>query len=103
MSGVGPETADDILLYAFDRPVFVVDAYTRRFFSRLGWIEGSEPYEVLRQRFEEALPQDPKLLNEYHALIIVHGKAHCRVRPHCGDCPLRVQCSYGLVVSQRNL
>ncbi len=84
--GVGPETADDILLYAFNRPVFVIDAYTRRFFSRLGLIEGKEPYEILRERFQSALQTDTRLFNEYHALIVLHAKDTCRTQPHCGRC-----------------
>jgi endonuclease-3 related protein len=91
--GVGRETADDILLYAFNRPVFVIDAYTRRIFARLGLIEGMENYESLRNVFENALDSNVGLFNEYHALIVVHGKDVCRKRPLCercclaGDCP----------------
>lgn len=92
--GVGPETADDILLYAFDRPVFVIDAYTRRLFSRLGLVDGKRGYESFRGGFEAALESDSALFNEYHALIVVHAKAHCRTRPVCGECPLRDRCPY---------
>jgi endonuclease-3 related protein len=84
--GVGPETADDILLYAFERPVFVIDAYTRRLFSRLGAIAGDERYDVLRVRFERALGADVARMNEYHALIVTHGKDVCRARPRCVAC-----------------
>lgn len=94
VSGVGPETADDILLYAFERPVFVVDAYTRRLFARLGWIGGGEPYEDLRSRLEGGLAPDPALLNEYHALIVRHCKEVCRKRPVCGQCPLAGGCRF---------
>ncbi|MDH3513780.1 MAG: endonuclease III domain-containing protein [Gammaproteobacteria bacterium] len=90
--GVGPETADDILLYAFDRPVFVIDAYTRRIFSRLGLIGGDEPYETLRGLFESALESSVPLINEYHALIVVHGKDVCKKRPRCGSCILAGEC-----------
>lgn len=86
--GVGPETADDILLYAFERPVFVVDAYTRRVFARLGLIAGDEPYEALRACFERALGGDVPLYNEYHALIVHHGKHICQRRPRCDVCCL---------------
>lgn len=96
VKGVGPETADDILLYAFDRPVFVIDAYTRRLFSRLGIVAGDEPYEELRHRFEEAIGDDVSTLNEYHALIVTHGKEVCRPRPRCGSCPLATDCPSGL-------
>jgi endonuclease-3 related protein len=95
VNGVGPETADDILLYAFDRPVFVIDAYTRRLFSRLGFITGDEAYEDLRLACEDRLSADAGLYNEFHALIVLHAKTICRVRPHCGDCMLRVTCPIG--------
>lgn len=91
--GVGPETADDILLYAFDRPVFVVDAYTRRLFRRLGLLDGDEGYEVIRRMVERALGPDSASLNEYHALIVRHAKDLCRARkPQCDICSLRSGC-----------
>lgn len=74
INGVGPETADDILLYAFQRPVFIIDSYTRRLFTDQGLIQGDEPYEILRQAIEKALPADVELFNQYHALIIRHAK-----------------------------
>ena len=92
--GVGPETADDILLYAFRRPVFVIDTYTRRIFSRLGLITGTEDYEALRESFEVALGQDASLYNEYHALIVRHAKDVCRKKPLCERCCLARACSY---------
>lgn len=90
--GIGPETADDILLYAFGRPVFVIDAYTRRLLQRLGLASGAEGYEELRAGFERALGPGAALYNEYHALIVHHAKAACRVRPRCEDCCLRRGC-----------
>jgi endonuclease-3 related protein len=90
--GVGPETADDILLYAFGRPVFVIDAYTRRIFRRMRLIAGDEGYEHLRQVFEKSLGEDTALYNEYHALIVLHGKDVCRTRPRCSGCCLRDRC-----------
>jgi endonuclease III related protein len=90
--GIGPETADDILLYAFNRPVFVIDAYTRRVFQRLGLIRGDEKYEQLRQWFETALVADVPLFNEYHALIVAHAKDVCRKHPLCGACKLGSIC-----------
>ena len=90
--GIGPETADDMLLYAFNRPVFVIDAYTRRLFQRLGLIRGDEKYEQLRQWFETALVADAPLFNEYHALIVVHAKDVCRKRPLCSACKLGPLC-----------
>jgi endonuclease-3 related protein len=93
--GVGPETADDILLYAFTRPVFVIDAYTRRIFGRLGLITGDEDYETLRRCFETGLKRDVPLYNEFHALIVRHGKDVCRPRPLCGECCFaRSACAY---------
>ena len=98
--GVGPETADDILLYALRRPVFVVDAYTRRVFSRLGLVSPRVGYEELRALFERELPADAELYGEYHARIVWHGKFLCRARdPRCGDCLLRSGCAYGRALS----
>ena len=98
--GVGPETADDILLYALGRPVFVVDAYTRRVFSRLGLVSSRVGYEELRQLFERELPRDSELYNEYHARIVLHGKRVCLARsPHCGSCRLQPSCVYGQAAS----
>lgn len=92
--GVGPETTDAILLYAFQRPVFVIDTYARRLFARLGMISGDEHYEALRAHFETALAEDSALFNEYHALIVAHGKAHCTVCPRCAGCPLGEECDF---------
>jgi endonuclease-3 related protein len=92
IKGVGPETADDILLYAFNRPVFVIDAYTRRLFGRLGLIGGNERYEMIREQFERALSPDARLFKEYHALIVIHGKNVCRTRPRCDICSLASRC-----------
>lgn len=90
VNGVGPETADSILLYAADKPVFVVDAYTRRIFSRLGMVAPDADYETMQRLFMGNLPEDVALFNEYHALIVASGKNLCRPRsPKCADCPLR--------------
>ena len=90
--GVGPETADDMLLYAFERPVFVVDAYTRRIGERLGILTGGAGYEEIRTLFEGALGADVRILNELHALIVHHAKYVCRKRPLCGECCLANDC-----------
>jgi endonuclease III related protein len=90
--GIGPETADDILLYAFERPVFVIDAYTRRIFSRLGLVIGDENYETLRQKFQDELENSAPLFNEYHALIVIHGKEICKKQPLCNQCCLNQNC-----------
>lgn len=93
VNGVGPETADSILLYAFSRKVFVIDAYTRRIFSRLGISDADIDYESLRAVFEKALSKESvKLFNEYHALIVMHAKDVCRVKPRCEKCCLRRSC-----------
>jgi endonuclease-3 related protein len=94
VNGIGPETADSILLYAGNRPSFVVDAYTRRIFSRLGLIDETIAYEPLRSFCMQQLPEDPALFNEFHALIVEHGKQHCRPRPRCADCCLSTGCAY---------
>jgi endonuclease-3 related protein len=88
VKGVGPETADDILLYAFQRPVFVIDTYSRRLFARQGLCRGDEPYEVLRIALEQALKADHAYYNEYHALIVRHAKEACRKQPQCEGCCL---------------
>ena len=99
VNGIGPETADDMVLYAFKRPVFVIDAYTRRLFARLGLVSGEERYETLRAVFEDGLKDLPankrtQLFNEYHALIVRHAKDVCRKRPLCETCCLALQCRY---------
>jgi endonuclease-3 related protein len=89
LPGVGPETADSILLYAAKRPVFVIDAYTRRLLHRHGHLAREETYEDLRLRFEAALPADVDLFNEFHALIVRLAKERCRSGiPDCRGCPL---------------
>jgi endonuclease-3 related protein len=90
--GCGEETADSILLYAYDMPLFVADAYSRRLFSRLGLCRQGVSYGELRELAHSALPPDYALLNEYHALIVEHAKRHCRVKPGCGGCPLARMC-----------
>ena len=95
LPGIGPETADDILVYAFTRPVFVVDAYARRILSRYGWAQGDEPYEQLSDTVARAIGPDPTLLGEFHALLVEHGKRHCRSAPRCTGCPLAAECLTG--------
>ena len=99
INGVGPETADDILLYAFHRPVFVIDAYTRRLLSRLQLAAGDEPYEHLREHIEARLQGEARgkrdtvaLYNEFHALIVRHAKDFCLPRPRCDSCCLAGRC-----------
>jgi endonuclease-3 related protein len=93
--GIGPETADDILLYAARRPVFVVDAYTRRIFSRLGLRPQREAYEDWQALFTSTLRQDVMLFNEYHALLVRHAKVACRKVRLCEGCCLAELCATG--------
>jgi len=89
VNGIGPETADSILLYAGSRPVFVVDAYTRRFMMRHGWLGAGATYDDIARIFMGRLSGDAALYNEYHALIVALGKDLCRPTPRCSECPLR--------------
>jgi endonuclease-3 related protein len=90
--GIGPETADSIALYAAGRGLFVIDAYTRRVFSRLGAIRGDEPYDVLQRLFMDAVPADAGLYGDYHAQIVLLAKDVCTRRPACAVCPLEAGC-----------
>jgi len=91
--GIGEETADSIILYAAEKPSFVVDAYTRRILTRLGVINGEESYGEIRELFMKNLPKDVPLYNEYHALLVRHGKERCLKRnPRCAGCPLADMC-----------
>ncbi|MHA1778864.1 MAG: endonuclease III domain-containing protein [Candidatus Heimdallarchaeaceae archaeon] len=93
--GIGPETADSILLYLYKKPYFVVDAYTKRIFQRLG-IKIGNNYDKIQSFFMEQLPKDVMLYNEYHALIVRHGKECCtKVNPRCLKCPILSLCLYG--------
>ena len=87
--GIGPETADSILLYAFHYPIFVVDAYTRRLLIRIGLCKFSCSYDDAQNLFMSNLPRDEKLFNEYHALIVKHGKDLCKKNPLCRKCILK--------------
>jgi endonuclease III related protein len=89
VNGIGPETADSILLYAAGRQVFVIDAYTRRMMLRHGWAAASATYDDLVAPFVRALPRQTQVYNECHALIVRLGKTFCRPSPRCAECPLR--------------
>jgi len=88
VKGIGRETADSILLYALNREIFVVDAYTARVAVRHGLIEPEADYEQLRDLFQSNLPQDVQMFNEYHALLVRVGKEFCKPKARCRDCPL---------------
>lgn len=92
VKGIGRETADAIVLYAAGLPLFVVDAYTRRVFGRLGLLAGGETYDEVQRFFMDRLPPEAALYNEYHAQIVRLGKDVCRPRPRCPGCPLDDLC-----------
>jgi endonuclease-3 related protein len=99
LRGVGPETADSILLYALGLPSFVVDAYTTRLVSRLAMPAGVG-YAAVQAYFTAGLPLEAQVYNICHALIVIHGKAHCRKTPRCPGCPLADACPAGREISQ---
>ncbi|MBN1850593.1 MAG: endonuclease III domain-containing protein [Deltaproteobacteria bacterium] len=88
VGGVGPETADSMVLYAAGRPVFVIDTYTHRILSRHGLVDNDAAYYDLQEIFMNHLPEDAALFNEFHALIVKAGKEFCRKKPLCSECPL---------------
>jgi endonuclease-3 related protein len=92
--GVGDETADSIILYAANMPIFVIDAYTRRIFDKLGFKEASANYIDFQDLFTNNLHIDTKLFNEYHALLVNHGKNVCKKIPLCSKCCIEVLCKY---------
>ena len=88
IKGIGPETADCIVLYAAQQPAFVIDAYTRRVLTRHLLADSNWGYDRLKDLFEANLPRDVRLFNEFHALLVEVGKKHCRKAPVCAGCPL---------------
>jgi endonuclease-3 related protein len=92
--GIGPETADSIILYAAGKPAFVVDAYTRRIMGRLGLAPERDSYAAYQALFTEHLPKDAQMFNEYHALLVCLGKNVCRRQPLCADCCLEDICHF---------
>ncbi len=90
VNGIGAETADSILLYAMEKPVFVIDAYTKRVLSRHKIMDHEKSYEEFQKLFHSSLRKDLKFFNEYHALFVAVGKTYCKPRPQCDQCPLRV-------------
>jgi len=88
INGIGEETADSILLYGGHKPVFVIDQYTRRIFSRHGLVDGKAGYEHIQRYIMERLPFDVSLYNQYHALLVNTGKQFCKKEPRCTPCPL---------------
>jgi endonuclease-3 related protein len=94
LEGIGKETADSIILYAGEKPIFVVDAYTKRLCQRLGLPIQHWSYDGMQSYFQENLPEDIELYKEYHALIVHHCKERCRTRPACEGCPLICRCAF---------
>lgn len=94
--GIGQETADSIILYAAQKPIFVIDGYTHRILNRLGLHPNRNSYSALQALFMDNLPHDEKLFNEYHALLVSLGKYACRTRPICNECCLRDVCEFGI-------
>jgi endonuclease-3 related protein len=94
LDGIGPETADSILLYAGGHAIFVVDAYTRRILGRLGILDHRLTYSGIQEALMTGLPLDAVLYNEYHALLVRHGSTSCRATPRCRDCSLRRGCEH---------
>ena len=84
---IGPETADSILLYALDKPIFVIDAYTKRIFSRHDFMDSAQSYDTYQRFFMDNLPHDVNLYNEYHALLVHTGYLYCKPKPQCDACP----------------
>lgn len=89
VNGIGPETCDSIMLYALGKKIFVIDAYTKRIFSRHGFFGESSDYHAAQKYFMDNLPKSGKLYNEYHALIVRLAKDFCKTKPDCETCPLR--------------
>ncbi|MFH0769705.1 MAG: endonuclease [Chloroflexota bacterium] len=94
--GIGQETADSIILYAANKPVFVIDAYTRRIINRTGLSKESNSYSAYQNLFMDNLPADTALFNEYHALLVRLGKESCRSHPLCRKCCLKSICQFGI-------
>lgn len=92
VKGIGPETADSIILYAFNKPSFVIDAYTKRIMGRIGISGKGAAYEELQQQITQTIPQDTELYNEYHALLVEHAKRFCQTKPLCQNCILNKGC-----------
>ena len=95
VKGIGRETADSILLYAFGFPTFVVDAYTIRLCERFP-VKAGKGYEEVKAYFENNVAKDAEIYNNYHALIVINGKNHCRKKPLCNGCPLENMCAKNL-------
>jgi len=95
VNGIGPETADSILLYAIEKPIFVVDSYTKRIFHRLGTLpKDITQYNDVQQFFHQRTANTLSLYQQFHALIVIHAKQHCLKKPQCDECPLSLHCQH---------
>jgi len=93
--GIGDETADSILLYAFKKHFFVIDTYTKRILFRLGILKEDKKYQEIQKLFHKNINQDLAIYNEFHALFVRHSKEYCMKKPYCSDCFLKDMCIYG--------
>lgn len=94
LKGIGKETADSIILYSANKPMFVIDMYTKRLFSRLGYLAQNKSYDEWQNFFNQNLNEDLKKFNEYHALIVEHNKRFCKSKPECQYCFLQKECEF---------
>ena len=92
--GIGDETADCILLYALNKPSFVVDTYTKRILNRIGYVDSNASYRSIKLLCESAFPNNIAVFNEFHALFVAFGKKYCKKLPLCSQCPLNSTCRY---------
>ena len=99
LKGIGPETADSIILYAAEKPIFVIDAYTKRIMERLGFV--FKGYDDLQELFMKELDKDHQLFNEFHALLVEHAKKFCTTNPVCSGCYLHNFCTHNLQIKNR--
>ncbi|NPA52301.1 MAG: endonuclease [Aquificae bacterium] len=98
IKGIGKETADSILLYGLEKPIFVVDTYTKRLFSRLGLTKKDIKYDELQKLIQDKIPKNTHIYQEYHALIVKHAKEHCKKKPICTKCPLESLCNKNVII-----
>ena len=101
LKGIGPETADSMLLYGMGKSIFVVDAYTRRIGTRWGFLRGNESYDDIQKKIMDRLPQSANLYGEFHALLVELAKNFCTKTPKCDSCPVNKRCRFGKLMLER--
>lgn len=94
IKGIGKETADCILLYGAEKPIFVIDAYTKRLFTRFGYFTEKWKYDKMQQFFMDNTERNADLYNDYHAQIVIHGQSICKTKPSCSICPISKKCTF---------